>query len=132
MIKIFYLILDFNKETHSEFPARLVSFLIQLSATQNVLISGNFLLCGPLSHPSLHNLYQFVVSATDIQFWFSKTIRGVATNLLLLSPSCRSLERAGIGGGGGDIKKIWIVHHFQGNYLNKFFRNAYSQETRIV
>ena len=52
----FYLILDFNKETHSEFPARLVSFLIQLSAAQNVLISGNFFLCVPLSHPSLHNL----------------------------------------------------------------------------
>ena len=28
MIQIFYLILDFNKETLSEFPARLVSFFI--------------------------------------------------------------------------------------------------------
>ena len=56
----FYLILDFNKETHSQFPARLVSFLIQLSAAQNVLISCNFLLCGPLSHPFLHNLVRRV------------------------------------------------------------------------
>ena len=52
----FYLILDFSKETHSEFPAQLVSFFFWLSAAQNVLISGNFLLCGPLRHPSLHNL----------------------------------------------------------------------------
>ena len=46
------------------------------------------------------------MSSTDIQFWFSKTIRGVSINLFLLSSSCRSLERAGVGGGGEDIKNL--------------------------
>ena len=54
------------------------------------------------------------MSATDIQFWFSKTIRGVATNLFLLSPTCRSLERTGIGGGGEDIKKSGEYIIFKG------------------
>ena len=34
-----------------------------------------------------------------------KTVKGAATIFFLLSPSCGSLERAGVGGGGEDIKK---------------------------
>ena len=150
MIQIFYLILDFNKETHSEFlqfsQLGQLAFLFNCQLLKMSLMSGNFFTVWPSQSPLPSQLSsycvalpvtppfttQFFVSATDIQFWFSKAIRGVATNLSPLSPSCRSLERAGVGRGGEDIKKIWIVHHFQGNYLNKFFRNAYSQETRIV
>ena len=54
------------------------------------------------------------MSATDIQFWFSKTIRGVAANFFLLSPNCRSLERAGVRGGGEDIKKSGYYIIFKG------------------
>ena len=55
------------------------------------------------------------MSATDIQFWFSTAIGGVATNSFLLSPSCRSLERAGVGGGGEDIifKGITLINSLE-------------------
>ena len=74
------------------------------------------------------------MSATDIQFWFSKgdvtqddfsatqrcnivaTLFRIVTTLFqhcnaatiffLLSPSCGSLERVGEGGGGEDIKNL--------------------------
>ena len=122
----------------------LIFYFLALSVTPP--FTTKFLLCAPLSHPSFHNLVLTVwpsKSPLPLQpssacrqriysFGFSKAIKGVATNLFLLSPSCRSLERAGVGGGGEDIKKIWIVDHFLGNYLSKFFRNAYSQDTRIV
>ena len=42
------------------------------------------------------------MSETYIQFWSSKTIRALPP----LFPSCRNLERAGIGRGGKDIVDI--------------------------
>ena len=66
------------------------------------LMSGKFFTLWTSQSPLPSQLSSSIVSATDIQCWFSKAIRGVATNLFLLSPSCRSLERAGIGGGGED------------------------------
>ena len=84
-------------------------------------ISGNFLLCGPLSHPSIHNLVLRVgkrytgdegdgtqgdFSATQRCNIVATLFRIVTTLFQHCNASSRSLERAGVGEGVEDIKNL--------------------------